>query len=169
MLQLEREFLQSDVAQVRALMVACAEGDDPIGQYQYEQRLKRLESQLAEFPRQIAEQPASVALLFGGVPVVGTAGIQARFATHAVQQFQKMITQRYASQESGTLASGGRVPGSKESHLLVTNIARGSFGFVLQSANATHDVDQSLKLALDHVAVTLAASAEGVVIAVLMK
>jgi hypothetical protein len=63
-----------------------------------------------------------------------------------------MITQRYASQANGMLASRGRVPRSEESHLLVTNIARGSSGFVLQSANATHDIDQSLKLALDHVA-----------------
>ena len=161
MLQLEREFLQSDVAHVRAMMEACAEGDDPIGQYQYEQRLKRLESQLAEFPQMITRQPASVALLFGGVPVVGTAGIQARFATHAVQQFQKIITQRYTTQADGMLASRGRVPLSEESHLLVTNIARGSFGFVLQSFNASHDIDQSLKLVLDDVAVTLAALAEG--------
>ena len=159
--QLEREFLQADVAQVRAMMEACAEGDDPLGQYQYEQRLRRLESQLADFPQMITRQPASVALLFGGVPVVGTAGIQARFATHAVQQFQKIITQRYTTQADGMLASRGRVPLSEESHLLVTNIARGSFGFVLQSFNASDDNDQSLKLVLDDVAVTLAALAEG--------
>jgi hypothetical protein len=161
MLQLERSFLQSDAAQVRALMEACAEGGDPIGQHQYALRLKHLEQELSEVAIQIPLQPASVALLFGGVPVLGSNGIQLRFATQAVEQFQKIVTQRYASKENGKLASRGRVPGGSDANLLVTDVARGSFGFVLESQNSSPEIDQALKAVIDDVATTLEALAVG--------
>jgi hypothetical protein len=161
MLQLDRSYLQSDAAQVRTLMEACADGADPIGHHQYSQRLKRLENELLIVAEQIALQPACVALLFGGVPVSGSNGIQLRFAAQAVEQFQKIITQRYASKENGKLASRGRVPGGSAANLLVTNIARGSFGFVLESQGSSVEVEQALKTVFDDVALTLEALAVG--------
>ena len=147
--QLERQFLQADLAQVRELLAASELHDDPIAQFQYGQRVERLERELAALSRTIEAAPAGVALFFGGRPVVGSHGIKA-----AVGKFQKLVSQRYAAAEVGPLASRGRVPMSDETQFLVTDVVRGSFGFVLQ-ATEPGDSDTVLRQVVDEVADTL--------------
>ena len=134
LLQLEQKFLQANLAQAQVLLADACQDDDPIGQHQFQQLVQRLEDKLSGMPQAIEQAPAGVALFFGGRPVMGSHGIQAGFSGKAIERFQTMVSQRFAAQELGPLASKGRVPLKDNTHLMVTGVVRGSFGFVLQAA-----------------------------------
>ena len=155
--QLERQFLQADLAQVQSLLAQCSPVEDPIEHFQYAQRVQMLQSKLTAIPGSIAAAPAGAALFFGGRPVVGSLGIKAAFSSQAIEQFQKIVSQRFAAHEMGPLAAKGRVPFSDETQLLVTDVVQGSFGFVLQAQPADVEVsdESTLKVAVDEVAETL--------------
>ncbi len=156
LLQLEQKFLQANLAQAQVLLADASQDDDPIGQHQFGQLVQELEGKLADMPQAIERAPAGVALFFGGRPVMGSHGIQAGFSGKAIERFQTLVSQRFAAQELGPLASKGRVPLKDNTHLLVTDVVRGSFGFVLQAAAAEDDEAQglgtSLKSVVDKVA-----------------
>ena len=68
------------------------------------------------------------------------------------------MSQRFAALEQGPLASKGRVPLKNNTHLLVTGVVRGSFGFVLQAAaqeDEAHPQNTTLKAVVDKVADTI--------------
>ena len=155
LLQLEQKFLQANLAQAQVLLADASEDDDPIGQHQFGQLVHELEGKLAVMPQAIAQAPAGVALFFGGRPVLGSQGIQAGFSGKAIERFQTMVSQRFAAQELGPLAPKGRVPLKDNTHLLVTDVVRGSFGFVLQAAMPDDEASSkgaSLKSVVDKVA-----------------
>jgi hypothetical protein len=152
--QLEKQFLQADLAQARQMLADGQAFDDPIAEQQYGQRVARLERELAKLSQASAQAPAGVALFFGGRPVVGSHGIKAAFGTQAIGQFQKLVSQRYAASETGPLSSRGRVPMSEDTQLFVTDVVRGSFGFVLQASEPANG-DVVLKEVVDEVADTL--------------
>jgi hypothetical protein len=152
--QLEKQFLQADLAQTRQLLAEGEAYGDPVAQHQYSQRVARLERELAGMSNAIEQDPPGVALFFGGRPIVGSHGIKAAFGAQAVGKFQKLVSQRYAAAELGPLSSRGRVPLSEETQLLVTDVVRGSFGFVLQGAG-TSNGDAVLRQVVDEVADTL--------------
>lgn len=135
LLQLEQKFLQANLAQAQVLLADACQDDDPIGQHQFQQLVQSLKDKLAGIPQAIERAPAGVALFFGGRPVMGSQGIQAGFSGKAIERFQTMVSQRFAAQELGPLASKGRVPLKDNTHLMVTDVVRGSFGFVLQAAS----------------------------------
>jgi hypothetical protein len=158
LLQLEQKFLQANLAQAQVLLADAAEDDDPIGQHQFTQLVQELKGKLADMPRAIASAPAGVALFFGGRPVVGSLGIHAEFSSKAIERFQTLVSQRFAAQELGPLASKGRVPLKDNTHLLVTDVVRGSFGFVLQAAVQDDEalpLNSTLKEGVDKVADTI--------------
>ena len=67
--KLERDAIEADLSAVEALLQRRTEVDDPIGWLQFQERKETLTSKLAE----IGEHPAlaaSVALFFGGLPVL---------------------------------------------------------------------------------------------------
>ncbi|CAN7225066.1 hypothetical protein LJR066_000723 [Acidovorax sp. LjRoot66] len=152
--QLERQFLQADLAQARQLLAEGCAHNDPFAESQYSQRVARLERELTELAVKAQSAPTGVALFFGGRPVIGSHGIKAAFGTQAVGQFQKLVSQRYAAAETGPLASRGRVPMSEETQLLVTDVVRGSFGFVLQGSQPAES-DATLRQVVGEVADTL--------------
>jgi hypothetical protein len=155
--QLERQYLQANLSQVQALLADCTPDEDPIGHHQYSQLVDELKSKLVGISDVVAKAPAGVALFFGGRPVIGSHGIQAEFGSKILDRFQKIVSQRYASTESGPLATRGRVPFKDNTHLLITDVVRGSFGFVLQAAqdDASDETDTSLKAVVDNVASTI--------------
>jgi hypothetical protein len=158
LLQLEQKFLQANLAQAQLLLADAAQDDDPIGAHQFAQLVQELQGRLAQMPHAIAFAPAGVALFFGGRPVVGSHGIQAEFSGKAIERFQTLVSQRFAAQELGPLASKGRVPLRDNTHLLVTDVVRGSFGFVLQAAGEDDEAqpfNTTLKAVVDKVADTI--------------
>ena len=158
LLQLERQYMQANLSQVKAFLADCTPEEDPIGHFQYAQLVLEFEEKLAAMPHAIEQAPASVALFFGGRPVVGSHGIHADFSSKAIERFQTIVSQRFAAQEVGRLASSGRIPFKGNSHLLVTDVVRGSFGFVLQAApqdTPDQPFETSLKVVVDQVADTI--------------
>lgn len=158
LLQLEQQYLRANLAQAKAFLADAQLDDDPIGQHQFSQLVDELSDKLNAMPQAIEHAPAGVALFFGGRPVMGSHGIHAEFSSKALDGFQKIVSQRFASEELGPLASKGRVPLKDNTHLLITDVVRGSFGFVLQAAapdDATRDADTSLKAVVDKVASTI--------------
>jgi hypothetical protein len=155
--QLNQQYLQANLAQAEVLLADAAQDDDPIGQHQLGQLVRDLRGKLAAMPQLIAQAPAGVALFFGGRPVVGSQGIHAEFGSKILDRFQKIVSERYASEELGPLSTRGRVPLKDDTHLLITDVVRGSFGFVLQAAqdDSSDASDTSLKTVVDKVASTI--------------
>jgi len=89
-------------------------------------RQKKLEEKLSKINEEALSQKAVVT--FRGEPVFGSHGILADFASKASGSFTDAVTAIAASLDDN-LAYKGRIPNKKENQLIITNIARGSFGF----------------------------------------
>ena len=129
--KLQLDGLRADLAAVEALLAARSEAEDPVGWLQLSSRREEIEEEILA-SQAIEEVHASVGLFFGGRPVVGSKGIRADFAGLMVAQFQDLVSKRLATLESGPLASRGPVPLREKAQLMITDVARGSFGFVLE-------------------------------------
>lgn len=149
--KLERSGLQADLASVNALLAHISEDDDPIGFAQFAMRRAEIEQALTALGK-VAEETGKVALLFGGRPVWGSRGIDADFAAHAIDQFQRAVGAQAAG-AAGPVGARGRLAQDATPRLLVTDVGRGSFGFVLEEAtNNTQLVETTTKHALDEIA-----------------
>ncbi|MEM5405888.1 hypothetical protein [Paraburkholderia unamae] len=150
--KLEIDALRADLSAVEAMLASRSEADDPIGWYQFSARKEEIEQQLA----QVMAAPlahAELGIFFGGGPVQGSRGINADFAGKALEDLQSLVSKRFSGREFGPLAPRGPVPRMDTSQMLVTNIVRGSVGFVLEEAGANGQmVDTPLKMAVDEIA-----------------
>lgn len=157
--KLELQTLSAEVAAVESLLGRRTFDDDPMGHYQFTQRLADLRQEL----QNIGEAPdltGSVALFFTGAPVVGSHGIKADFAGKAVEKFQDIVSKRFAASEVGDLGGRGPVPLRANSDLLLTDVARGSFGVVLEEATDNQALTETqLKIVLDEVVETFGVAA----------
>lgn len=100
MKRLELDSLKADLSAVEALLVSRTQAEDPIGWMQYASRKAQLQQQVAEMEIK-PDLHASVALYFGGRPVIGSRGIMADFAGKTLEQYQDMVSKRNASVELG--------------------------------------------------------------------
>ena len=150
--KLEIDALKADLSAVDAMLTSFTEDDDPIGWYQFSARKEEITRALD----QIVSRPvthAELGVFFGGRPGQGARGINADFAGKALEDLQALVSKRYSGREFGRLAQRGPVPGGDTSQMLVTNIVRGSVGFVLEeSGNDAQLVETPLKEAVDEVA-----------------
>ena len=73
-------------------------------------------------------------MVFAGGPVLGDYGIGADFCGDAVSHFARAVSFVGASQGQ-PLSSSGPVPGSGDYRMLITGVARGSFGFHIREAS----------------------------------
>lgn len=146
--KMERDFLRADIAAVGNLMNGLGE-EDVMARFSLEERLTELQGALTELEIAPLETSASAAIFFGGKPVFGSQGIESGFAGSAVGQFQDLVSMIHAH-ETGGLAERGTVPRRASSTLHITNIVRGSFGFLLEEVQPQLQiVDSSLKTAVD--------------------
>lgn len=91
-------------------------------------------NQLAEEGRALPDFTgnfASVELQFGGGPVFGDSGVDARFAARMVDAFQRAVATAAASAGGAAIGSRGPLPDGI-ARLHVTDVVRGSFGFRLE-------------------------------------
>ncbi|MGQ4274978.1 hypothetical protein [Terrihabitans sp. B22-R8] len=144
---LEKQALRADLASVEGLLSERTSAQDPIGWMQFSKRAERLRGELERLEA-IQQTSAAVGLFFGGKPVLGSKGIQADFGSEAIIKFQEVVTTKMASTQ-GPLAMRGPIPQRDRAQLMITDVARGSFGFVLEEAAADHLVDSSLKKVVD--------------------
>lgn len=157
MRKLELDSLQAELATLDALLARRTENEDPLGWLQLTHRRADVAARLA---RMESEFPANaeVAVFFGGTPVVGSRGIRADFAADALSHYQELVTKRMVSQALGPLATRGPIPRRDISTMLVTDVVRGSFGFVLQEGGESSEptMAATLRHALDDVSNLLA-------------
>lgn len=125
-----------------------------------------IEDQLAELREHMVDDDdgagelASAALFFGGAPVVGSRGIESEFGARAVSIFQDLVAKQLAH-ETGGLGQRGIVPNKGAARLHITDVVRGSFGFVLEEIDSQPPlIDTSLKDSVDHVSDLIAAFGE---------
>lgn len=134
--KLRLDGLRADLAAVDALLAARSEAEDPVGWLQFSIRREEIEEEIRA--SEAAEEfHASVGLFFGGRPVLGSKGIRADFAGLVVAQFQDLVSKRLATLESGPLAARGPVPLREKAQLMITDVARGSFGFLLEEESSS--------------------------------
>jgi hypothetical protein len=146
--KLEHDFVRADIAAVGALISQLDE-EDVMARFGLEARLEELQTVIAEMDKRPIETSASASLFFGGRPVVGTRGIESEFAGAAVAKFQDLVA-KVLAHETGNLGQRGVVPRKASATLHITNIVRGSFGFLFEEIEPqTQIVDSSLKNAVD--------------------
>lgn len=158
--KLAAEGMQADLAAVTALLEGRTSATDPIGFMQLSQRRDLILKKIDTLSNQV-ELKASVALFFAGGPVIGSRGIKIGFAGRAIELFQDLVAKQFASEEIGDIGSRGPVPLRANSDLLLTDIARGSVGFVLEEAEQNDSiVETQLKVVVDHVSDAIFAASE---------
>lgn len=153
------DSLSSEITNVSELLDSAKKSGDIVGELQLEHRLKVLRDELSILNKNTAsDNSASVALFFGGKPVLGSKGIAAEFAGLALEQFQNLISKTFATTEVGDLGERGKIPFKAQSELMVTGLARGSFGFVLdemadqiesEASELTYIIDKATHLLRD--------------------
>lgn len=153
--KLKIEGLRAELASLDALIQAAHEVGDPIGEYQLGKRRSQIERELRSASQQ-QERRASVALFFGGNPVLGSRGISAEFAGHMLENFQDLVARTFAAEELGILGERGPIPLKHATDLMVTNVTKGSFGFVLDEISPQEEIDDTaLKRVVEQVVTTL--------------
>lgn len=149
--KLRLDGLQADLASLDALLQSAREMNDPVGEYQIEKRKSAIEAELKALTA-AQERKASVALFFGGKPVLGSRGISADFAGHMLEYFQDLVSRAFASNELGSLGERGPIPKRQATDLMVTQLTRGSFGFVLDELSDQAELeDTALKAMVEEV------------------
>jgi hypothetical protein len=128
-LKLDRDRLQAEIAALEAILRELP-ANDGLGRMSLEGRRRQLVQELDQLAG-VAQNRAQVALYFGGEPVIGSMGVQARFSAITVNRFQDVITKVWGA-EGGNLAAMGPVAGAEDAQLHITQVVHGSFGFVLE-------------------------------------
>jgi hypothetical protein len=146
--RLEQQAVRADLAAVDGLLGSRTEAEDPVGWLQFSRRKEMLEQQLSA-PSEVSSS-AAVGLFFAGRPVFGSRGIAAEFGARAVEQFQAVVSTKHATQE-GPIGSRGPIPQRDRSKLMITEVARGSFGFILEEAEGPQLVESPLRQTVDEV------------------
>ncbi len=128
--------LRGQEQEVQHLLRSAEDSEDVVSEMNFRTRLERIQSELVELERTDANV-GEVQLLFDGQPVEGQKSIDARFATKALKLFQDIVSKLYASKSQvGNLGARGMVKGADNSALRITDLAYGSFGFVLEEGNS---------------------------------
>jgi hypothetical protein len=90
------------------------------------------------------------ALFFGGRPVAGARGIESEFGGNAISKFQDLVAKLLAEEGGSRLGQRGVVPNKAAATLHVTNVVRGSFGFLFEQIEPQHElIDTALKTAVE--------------------
>ncbi|SFB21560.1 hypothetical protein SAMN04515620_12673 [Collimonas sp. OK607] len=159
MRKLELDALRADVTSVNRLLRSRTQEIDPIGFLQFSRRREQLQEKIDEL-QNAPFLKGSVALFFAGEPVSGSRGIRADFAGKAVEIFQDVVSKQFAAVELGEMGERGPIPMKANSDLLLTDVARGSVGLVLEEAGENDTIARTpLSIVLDRVVEMLAQTA----------
>lgn len=158
--KIERDQRAAELSSVEAIIARLTDADF-LTRIGLESRRDELQAWLAKQEAEPEETTASAALFFSGAPVAQTRGIEARFGAAVVSKFQDLVAMMMA-QEDRPLAVSGPIPNRGASTLHITNVTRGSFGFLLEEIEPQErPADTSLKLAVDSTTRLLTALGSG--------
>jgi hypothetical protein len=156
--KLEHDRTRAELASLEALLDQLHE-QDLMMRLGLEARRDELIAAIQHFDEQ-EEATASAALFFGGRPVAGSRGIESEFGGSAVTKFQDLVAKLLA-REIGELGQRGVVPNKDAARLHITNVVRGSFGFLLEEIEPQQEmVRTALKSAVDNASKLLRAFTE---------
>lgn len=156
---LEREALLSDLAAVNELLSERSEDDDPIGWHAYLYRKQELEKQLENLEG-VPERLGNAALTFSGEPVLGSRAIDASFTASILARYQDLVARLFADRAGeGGLPEHGPIPYRDLSALHITDVAHGSFGFILSERDTGQSTlfESPMKQTLDHATAIISA------------
>jgi hypothetical protein len=108
--------------------------DDPLAKPLLRSRLAALRTDLARIEQAPITKPETE-LLFAGAPVVGSLGIEAKFAGSILRDYQDILANHHAGAHHGGAGARGRRPGEEESKVYLSALPRGSFGLLLSQQN----------------------------------
>jgi hypothetical protein len=153
--KLEREALLADRDAVSRILHTVS-NEDILGRMSFESRLKEIDKQIEALDRSAASPVGKVALLLGGRSVYGSRAIDTDFASDVLKSYQDIVAKRIAHDEIGPLASRGPIPFHTETKLAITDVVRGSVGFVLEEfAENLTLVETAVKQAIEDVTTLL--------------
>lgn len=134
--RLEQEILLADLTSVEVMLARRSRETDPVGWFQLSKRKSQIEKNIADL--KVAMPHRGIAIFFGGKPVMGSHGIAADFGAAMISHFQSLVSIQSASLD-GVLGERGPIPQRDKSQMFITDIARGSFGFVLEDGGTVND------------------------------
>lgn len=123
-----KEMIQADIVGLESLLASAS--NDPLATPLAQSRISELREELAKVGESQSLIPETE-LFFGQGPVVGSKGIEAKFAGQVLDRFQDMVTNQFAAKFHGVLRRAGRRKGESDSKLYLTALPRGSFGLQL--------------------------------------
>lgn len=155
--KLKKDALLAEKTSLEALINRAKVSGDVVGKIQFVHRKEKLDDEIAQLgEHKLEDNNASLAVFFGGQPVFGSKGIATEFAGSALEQLQDIVSKTFVRSELGAIGTRGKVPLKRNSELMVTGLARGSFGFVLDEMSDQTDLQESgLSHVIDIVAKTL--------------
>jgi hypothetical protein len=131
----EYQMLASEITQIEEILQELPQ-DRWLEKSSFENRLKYLKEEIAKVEQSAIRHKAIIT--FRGSPVFGTHGILVDFASKASGALNEAVTSIAASLAEN-LRYMGPIPDRDKNKLLITNIARGSFGFELELPNNGED------------------------------
>jgi hypothetical protein len=147
--KLERDYAKADLAAVNSLLDGLT-GEDIMTRFGLESRRDELLARIQALGDHEDEATASAHLFFGGRPVIGSQGIESEFGGNALTKYQDLVAKLLAADASG-LRQRGIVPNKGAATLHITNVVRGSFGFLLEEIQQQGEIiDTALKSAVDN-------------------
>ena len=126
-------FLLGERAALQRL-IDDTDADEVIVRASFQYRLEEVEAEIAAY----GERSASIVgarLTFGGGPVLGNRGVNVDFLAESAGEFAKAVHYIGAGQRQTPLSASGSVPYSDDYRLLITGVARGSFGIRVEAAS----------------------------------
>jgi hypothetical protein len=151
-LKLDRDQLAAELAALDRLLAELP-ANDYLGRIGLQARREEIAERFHHLAH-VEERRAKVALYFGGEPVIGSIGVQARFGTNALGTFQDLLSKVWGATERGQLSAMGPIKDKLASQLHITNLVHGSFGFLLEELDEEGEplFETSLSKAADQVA-----------------
>jgi hypothetical protein len=144
--KLERDRLSAELVSIDRLMASLT-ADDVVMRYDLEDRREEVLAAIDQAPED-NQTTATAALFFGGRPVVASLGIEAEFGGTVVSKFQDLVA-KLMVQDAG-LGQRGPVPNKAAAAMHITNVVRGSFGFLMQELRSQNQlVPTELSFAVD--------------------
>ena len=147
--KIQHDQVRAEAAALSGLIDQLGD-EDVMTRFGLEDRLEEIRREMSNWLLQDDEPTASAALFFGGRPVSGKRGVESEFGAAAVSKFQDVISKVMAVRAAGSLGQRGVVPNKGASTLHITNVVRGSFGFLLEEIEPQSQIfDTSLKSAVE--------------------
>lgn len=154
----DRDFLKGQAVEIDRLIALS--GSHPLNGPQLLSRRAEIEAELSRGFENLSATP-SVRIYFTGKPVIGSEGIDAKFAAESIRIAQEMVSSQYAVNKHGQVGQRGVARDESEAKLLLTGLPRGSFGLELSKPHMNDFVAANqLQSALDQITHLIDASGE---------